>query len=448
MKRFKIILMILISWSLSIQFNYSQSITWLGFISPGGAGSSAEGVSADGRIVVGSSSAPSNQYHAFMWSQNTGMIDLGTLGGHTSYAYDISDSGNVIAGRSFVSLVGNVIRGFRWTPQTGMQDLGTLGGPESGAFAVSSDGSSIAGNSLTTDPFSPTHACIWRDTSGLIDLGAPSSNSVSFAYCISSNGLIVGGVARFSSVYDHAAIWSGNWIDLGTLGGNESWAYGISGDGSAVVGSSRTSEGYIHAFRWSATTGMQDLGVLAPGYNSEAIDISSDGSTIIGWASNEYGQDRAVRWKNGGAIEDLNLTYASILGNAKLLIARDVSPDGRYIVGTGYRNGVNEAFILDTSPSVDVELDSPAPYKFSLAQNYPNPFNPSTKISWQSPVRSWQTLKIYDMLGNEIKTLVNEYRDAGEYNVEFNASDLPSGVYYYKLSAGNYYDVKKMIVIK
>ncbi len=57
-----------------------------------------------------------------------------------------------------------------------------------------------------------------------------------------------------------------------------------------------------------------------------------------------------------------------------------------------------------------------------LHQNYPNPFNPSTKISWQSPVGSWQTLKVYDVLGNEVATLVNEYRNAGSYEVEFNAS--------------------------
>jgi hypothetical protein len=71
---------------------------------------------------------------------------------------------------------------------------------------------------------------------------------------------------------------------------------------------------------------------------------------------------------------------------------------------------------------------------FSIEQNYPNPFNPSTKISWQSPVNSRQTLKIYDILGNEVATLVDEYREAGRYEVDFNASNLPSGVYIYKLT--------------
>ena len=71
--------------------------------------------------------------------------------------------------------------------------------------------------------------------------------------------------------------------------------------------------------------------------------------------------------------------------------------------------------------------------EYSMSQNYPNPFNPTTKISWQSPVGSWQTLKIFDLLGNEVKTLINEYRPAGEYETKFDGTGLPSGVYFYQL---------------
>ncbi|MEP0862714.1 MAG: T9SS type A sorting domain-containing protein [Ignavibacterium sp.] len=85
---------------------------------------------------------------------------------------------------------------------------------------------------------------------------------------------------------------------------------------------------------------------------------------------------------------------------------------------------------------------------FTLYQNYPNPFNPVTKISWQTPVSSWQTLKVYDVLGNEVATLVDEYREAGRYKVEFDASSLASGVYIYKLTAGSFVSSKKMMVIK
>ncbi len=95
----------------------------------------------------------------------------------------------------------------------------------------------------------------------------------------------------------------------------------------------------------------------------------------------------------------------------------------------------------------DVE-ESFIPEEFSLEQNYPNPFNPVTVISWQSPVGSHQTIKVYDVLGNEVATLVDEYREAGRYKVEFDASNLASGVYIYKIQAGDFVSSKKMMVIK
>ena len=101
---------------------------------------------------------------------------------------------------------------------------------------------------------------------------------------------------------------------------------------------------------------------------------------------------------------------------------------------------------FEYSNIVDVEILPPA--KFSLEQNYPNPFNPSTKISWQSPVNGHQTLKIYDVLGNEVAILVNEYRTVGKYEAEFNASNLSSGIYYYKITAGEFIQTRKMILLK
>jgi hypothetical protein len=90
---------------------------------------------------------------------------------------------------------------------------------------------------------------------------------------------------------------------------------------------------------------------------------------------------------------------------------------------------------------------------FSLAQNYPNPFNPSTMISYQLPVGGDVTLKIYDILGNEIATLVNEYKPAGRYQIEFNSHsgkvrNLTSGVYFYQIKAGEFIQTKKMILLK
>ncbi len=85
---------------------------------------------------------------------------------------------------------------------------------------------------------------------------------------------------------------------------------------------------------------------------------------------------------------------------------------------------------------------------FSLDQNYPNPFNPSTKISYSIKEEGLVSLKVYDILGKEIVTLVNENKPAGIYEVEFNASALPSGMYIYKIQSGSFSDVKKMLLTK
>jgi len=88
------------------------------------------------------------------------------------------------------------------------------------------------------------------------------------------------------------------------------------------------------------------------------------------------------------------------------------------------------------------------PEDYTLSQNYPNPFNPTTTIDFKVPVNGLVTLKVYDVTGKEVKTLVNEVVNAGVYTVDFNASNLSSGVYFYKILAGDYMDVKKMVLLK
>ena len=89
-----------------------------------------------------------------------------------------------------------------------------------------------------------------------------------------------------------------------------------------------------------------------------------------------------------------------------------------------------------------------APANFKLFQNYPNPFNPSTKVKYEIPERSFVTIKVFDVLGNEVAALVNEEKTIGNYEVEFDATNLPTGIYFYKLQAGNFVEIKKMVLIK
>ena len=88
------------------------------------------------------------------------------------------------------------------------------------------------------------------------------------------------------------------------------------------------------------------------------------------------------------------------------------------------------------------------PDKFFISQNYPNPFNPSTIINYQIPKSTLVTLKVYDILGREVTTLVNEEKPAGNYEINFNGSRLSSGIYFYRIQVGGYTSIKKMILLK
>ena len=97
---------------------------------------------------------------------------------------------------------------------------------------------------------------------------------------------------------------------------------------------------------------------------------------------------------------------------------------------------------------VNVNTENYIPEDFVLYQNYPNPFNPSTKIRWESVTDGWQSLKVFDIAGKEIATLINGYKSAGKYQVEFNASGLPSGIYFYTFECNGFSQTKKMLLIK
>jgi hypothetical protein len=112
-----------------------------------------------------------------------------------------------------------------------------------------------------------------------------------------------------------------------------------------------------------------------------------------------------------------------------------------------------DGVVYGDTTTVGVEDDeSPIANKFRLEQNYPNPFNPSTSIQYAIGSRQFVTLKVYDVLGNEIATLVNEEKPAGEYEIEFNTSSIKhlpsSGIYFYQLKAGSFIQTKKMILLK
>ncbi len=105
-------------------------------------------------------------------------------------------------------------------------------------------------------------------------------------------------------------------------------------------------------------------------------------------------------------------------------------------------------FVFTIANPVSIEEELYLPKEFSLSQNYPNPFNPTTSIQYAVGSEQFVTLKVYDVLGDEIEALVNEEKAVGSYEIEFNGKGLPSGIYFYQLKADSYIETKKMFLLK
>ena len=110
-----------------------------------------------------------------------------------------------------------------------------------------------------------------------------------------------------------------------------------------------------------------------------------------------------------------------------------------------FKLNVNYSVLTSVNENI---FSTSVPDNFSLSQNYPNPFNPSTTIKFSLPDAGEVSLKVYDRLGKEIVDLVNGFRSAGTYEINFDASQLSSGIYFYKLSANGMVNTKKMTLIK
>ena len=166
-----------------------------------------------------------------------------------------------------------------------------------------------------------------------------------------------------------------------------------------------------------------------------ALEINS--SNIIYAAINNYVVFRST--DNGESWDNLS---GGLTSRSPKCFA--INPDNFIFVGTT-DFGVYRSKISTTSVG-DCNLF--AVEEFILFQNYPNPFNPATIIRYELPKRSFMSIKVYDLLGREVATLVNEEKSAGEYEVEFDASALTSGIYFYQLKAGDFGQTKKMILLK
>ena len=179
-------------------------------------------------------------------------------------------------------------------------------------------------------------------------------------------------------------------------------------------------------------------------YNPDDLAAVANG-TISSFEPQPYAAkrfDENIFWRNGKLMEIASAVFDNI--NERLFVTEfNGLNDGRLLVHVFEFKYYNE-----------VEVNINLPEKYLLYQNYPNPFNPSTTIKYSIP-RSTEyysvqqtTLKVFDILGREVATLVNKQQNAGNYEVIFNASNLSSGVYFYRLQSGNFVETKKLILLR
>jgi len=140
----------------------------------------------------------------------------------------------------------------------------------------------------------------------------------------------------------------------------------------------------------------------------------------------------------GGVVYDG--TYVAALTTGQSVIGRATS--ATYAAGSGFWG--DGGVILDVKEPLVTET----PTTFALWQNYPNPFNPSTNVRYELPTSSDVRLSVYDLLGREVSVLVNERKEAGVHQVTFDASDLASGVYFYRLQAGDFVQTHKLCLVR
>lgn len=178
---------------------------------------------------------------------------------------------------------------------------------------------------------------------------------------------------------------------------------------------------YIHIDFWTANSTELNFFLISPGPNQQSVALVPPGATEQ-WISVDIPLSQFQPTVNLTEVFQMMFT-----GN-----------------GTIYLDNI----YFSTMISDVREFPNSFPSDFTLEQNYPNPFNPSTNIRFSLPEANQVTLKVYDMLGQEVVTLVNEFINAGSYEVTFDASNLPTGIYTYSLTAGYFQSVKKMMLIK
>ncbi|MBS1514569.1 MAG: T9SS type A sorting domain-containing protein [Bacteroidetes bacterium] len=205
---------------------------------------------------------------------------------------------------------------------------------------------------------------------------------------------------------------------------------------NSYVGAGTENKGFYYSTNSGSNWTKTNFGIATDSISYSCVSMRS-GFSLVGTRTNLL--------PGKGLFFNLNFSYAFNYGLTDLNINSVTGPMVYYLFAAG-DSGMYRTDLRD-----DIRLiSSEVPDKFSLSQNYPNPFNPSTVIRYQLLVAGNVSLKVFDLLGKEVATLVNEKQNAGSYDVDFNSTEynLPSGIYFYTLNAGDFKETKKMVLVK
>jgi len=311
--------------------------TNLGFL-PGDTSSTANAVSADGTVVVGSSMSPAGISRAFRWTAQQNMLGLGFLpGGSQATAAAVSANGSVVIGYGDSSGAPQSASAiFRWTVGSGIARVNGIPGSHlCTASGVSGDGSALVGTCLTIN----NEAYLWTESAGSVGLGrfGGGSDQTSTATAVSSDGRFVVGAGH--PMLTGAVVWvvNGGFVVLGQLPGDASAvASAVSRDGAVVVGSSTDDSQRSRAFRWTRQTGMEALPQAPSGLSGMAFGVSGDGELVVGSSMSASGES-AVIWdaEHGTRLLEtvLGSQFPTDIKGWKLIRATAISDDGTTIVG-------------------------------------------------------------------------------------------------------------------
>ncbi|MFA7359959.1 MAG: YCF48-related protein [Candidatus Kapaibacterium sp.] len=267
----------------------------------------------------------------------------------------------------------------------------------------------------------------------VFSFGASNNNIEDIYFVNDSVGFACGEVGKFVKTTNRGATWDSTGID--GPGTKTLWEMSFLNVNTGYIGSTngciyKTSNGGANWTLQNDTTGL---------FGVDVIDIEAVSETR-GIATGEQGKLFKIIDANQWVVDKTILTNWGLTEN--LWNVNFVSTNVAYL--SGYYGTIYKVDVLTGTGTGNEQVVS----DYSLNQNYPNPFNPVTTIDFSIPKQEFVTMTVYDLLGKEIKNLVSSNLQAGKYTVNFAATNLPSGIYFYKLTAGSYSSVKKMTLIK